>query len=345
MGTSHTASDAPFKPAWWLPGPHLQTLWSPLLKRQPIPLRTREKLILPDGDFINLDWCGHDRGQPLIILLHGLTGCSRSKYILGLQAALLTQGYQSVAMNFRGCGGEVNHHTKGYHSGISEDLDAVASQLAERYPNRFLGAVGFSLGGNVLLKYLGEQQATTPLKCAVAVSVPFELSRSSERINQGFSRAYRNRLLRDMIGYITRKKQHFHQQHMHEQLETLEALGNVESINTFQAFDHQFTAPLHGFESGEAYYARCSSRQFLPSIEIPTLIIHSKDDPFVFASSIPGEGELSESTQLELAPRGGHVGFVTGSPLKPRYWLEERIPAWLSEQFSRHAAKQTVTHL
>ncbi|GAA4649396.1 hydrolase [Kistimonas scapharcae] len=334
MGNSRTASDASFKPAWWLPGPHLQTLWSPLLKRQPMPPRTREQLTLPDGDFINLDWCGHDQGQPLIILLHGLTGCSRSKYILGLQAALLAQGYQSVAMNFRGCGGEVNHHTKGYHSGISEDLDAVTTQLAARYPSRPLAAAGFSLGGNVLLKYLGEQRAATPLTCAVAVSVPFELSRSSERINLGFSRAYRNRLLRDMMSYITRKKQHFHQQQRHEQFETLEALGDVESIKTFQAFDHRFTAPLHGFESGEAYYHRCSSRQFLPSIQIPTLIIHAKDDPFVFASSIPDKAELSGSTQLELSPRGGHVGFVTGSPLKPRYWLEERIPAWLNEQLS-----------
>ena len=325
-----------FVPAPWLSGAHLQTIWSPLFRRQKLrgqklPDRTREKMLLPDGDFINLDWLGsQDSDKPLTVLLHGLTGCSQSKYIVGLQRVLANQGFPSVAMNFRGCGGEPNNLTVGYHSGISGDLKLVLDILKSRNPEQTLMAAGFSLGGNVLLKYLGEQAEHSQLSAAVAVSVPFELGQCSYRINEGLSRIYRDRFMRDMVGYLETKKQHFLKNGWSDRLKTLEELGSLDSLTTFHEYDGRVTAPLHGFNSAEDYYQRCSSRRFLGAITTPTLILQAADDPFLFPHSVPDKSELSLSTTMELTEHGGHVGFISHDRLKPVYWLESRIPAFLS---------------
>ncbi|SDN42822.1 hydrolase [Pseudomonas jinjuensis] len=323
---------APFVPAWWLPGPHLQTLYSSFMRNTPALQRQRERLWLEDGDFIDLDWNGpHEAGTPLVLALHGLTGSSGSHYILGLQQALAARGWASVALNWRGCSGEPNHLPRGYHSGVSEDLAAVIAHLRAQRPMAPLYAVGYSLGGNVLLKYLGETGADCPLRGAAAVSVPFRLDQCADRIGIGFSRIYQAHFMRELVAYVKTKQQAFAERGSLEYLQVLQGLGNLDGVHTFWDFDGRVTAPLHGFADAHDYYRRASSYYYLGGIRVPTLIVHSSDDPFIHAESVPRREELSASTRLELLARGGHVGFIGGSPRHPDYYLERRIPGWLLE--------------
>ena len=321
-----------FTPAWWLPSGHLQTLWNPFCRRSPALDRKRERLWLADGDFIDLDWHGpEDLAAPLVLVLHGLTGSSNSHYVLGLQRQLAERGRASVAINWRGCSGEPNLLPRAYHSGASDDLAEVVAHLQKSRPEAALQAVGYSLGGNVLLKYLGETGDTTPLQRAVAVSVPFRLDQCADRIGLGFSRVYQAHFMREMTAYVRDKQRLFARQGNAEHLSTLERLGSLRGLHTFWDFDGRFTAPLHGYADASDYYRRASSRYFLADIRIPTVLIQAEDDPFVFRHSVPETTELSASTMLELHQSGGHVGFVEGSPLKPRYYLERRIPQWLAD--------------
>ncbi len=319
-----------FQPAWWLPGPHLQTLWNPFFRKAPRLERRRERLWLADGDFIDLDWHGpHEATAPLVLVLHGLTGSSSSLYVLGLQQQLAAQGWASVAINWRGCSGEPNLLPRAYHSGASDDLAEVIGHLQASRPMAPLHAVGYSLGGNVLLKYLGETGASCPLRKAVAVSVPFRLDQCADRIGLGFSRVYQAHFMKAMVAYVRDKQQRFQREGLLNHLGALQSLGPLHGMRTFWDFDGRFTAPLHGYTDAQDYYRRASSRYFLPDIRVPTLLIQAEDDPFVFRHSLPEPGELSSTTTLELHPNGGHVGFVEGSPLKPGYYLDRRIPQWL----------------
>ncbi|MEX6501945.1 hydrolase [Pseudomonas zhanjiangensis] len=324
-----------FRPAWWLPGPHLQTLWNPLLRKPPQLSRERERLWLEDGDFLDLDWCGrHEATAPLVLVLHGLTGSSSSLYVLGLQQALAARGWASVALNWRGCSGEPNLLARGYHSGASEDLAEVLSHLHAQRPMAPLYAVGYSLGGNVLLKYLGETGADNPLHGAVAVSVPFRLDQCADRLGQGFSRIYQAHFMNEMVAYVKTKQRLFAHKGMADRLAALEQLGPLDGMRTFWDFDGRVTAPLHGFSDAQDYYRRASSHYFLGRIQTPSLIIQAADDPFVFRHSQPQAQQLSACTQFELHAHGGHVGFVDGSPRRPGYYLERRIPQWLSARAS-----------
>lgn len=323
-------SSARFTPAWWLPGGHLQTLWNPFCRRAAELHRRRERLWLADGDFIDLDWHGpHDPEAPLVLILHGLTGSSRSHYVLGLQSQLAALHRASVAINWRGCSGEPNLLPRAYHSGASDDLAEIIAHLQRCRPLAPLQAVGYSLGGNVLLKYLGETGATAPLHKAVAVSVPYRLDQCADRIGLGFSRIYQAHFMREMVAYVKDKQRLFTQQGAVEHLTALERLGSLQGLRTFWDFDGRFTAPLHGYADAQDYYRRASSRYFLPDIRVPTLLIQAEDDPFVFRHSVPDPEELSATTTLELHRSGGHVGFVEGTPRRPRYYLERRIPQWL----------------
>ncbi|UPQ82512.1 hydrolase [Pseudomonas knackmussii] len=327
------APSATFAPAWWLPGGHLQTLWNPFCRRAPSLQRRRERLWLADGDFIDLDWHGpHDPATPLVVVLHGLTGSSSSHYVLGLQQQLADSDWASVAINWRGCSGEPNLLPRAYHSGASDDLAEVIAHLQAARPLAPLYAVGYSLGGNVLLKYLGECGATAPLQRAVAVSVPFRLDQCADRIGLGFSRVYQAHFMREMVAYVKDKQRLFADQGNTEHLSALQRLGSLKGMRTFWDFDGRFTAPLHGYADANDYYRRASSRYFLSDIRVPTLLIQAEDDPFVFRHSVPEPDELSASTTLDLHRRGGHVGFVEGSPIKPQYYLERRIPQWLRER-------------
>lgn len=323
---------ASFRPAIGLSNPHLQTLWGPLWRKLPALQRNRERLWLADGDFLDLDWHGpHQPDAPLVLVLHGLTGSSNSPYVKGLQQALQARGWASVALNWRGCSGEPNLLARSYHSGASEDLAETIHHLRAQRPLAPLYAVGYSLGGNVLLKYLGESGESSQLEAAVAVSVPFRLDQCADRIGLGFSKVYQAHFMREMLTYVQDKQRHLRERGHHEALAAIERLGSLRGLRTFWDFDGKVTAPLNGFSDAHDYYRRASSRYYLGEIRTPTLIIHANDDPFVFGHSLPSASELAAGTQFELHSRGGHVGFVDGSLRNPGYYLERRIPQWLLE--------------
>lgn len=320
-----------FIPASGLGNPHLQTLWGPLWRKKNRIERQRERVWLADGDFLDLDWFGpHELNTPLVLVLHGLTGSSNSPYVVGLQQAIAQEGWASVALNWRGCSGEPNLLSRSYHSGASEDLASVIAHLRAKRPLAPLYAVGYSLGGNVLLKYLGESGVNSDLQGAVAVSVPFRLDECADRIGMGFSRVYQRHFMREMVTYVKEKQRHFKDEGISEGLAELSALGSLENMRTFWDFDGRVTAPLHGFADAKDYYRRASSRYYLGDIRTPTLIIQAADDPFVFRHSLPEPEELSATTEFELQEKGGHVGFVDGSLKNPGYYLERRIPLWLT---------------
>lgn len=293
--------------------------------------RSRERLWLQDGDFLDIDWHGpHTTEAPLVLVLHGLTGSSNSPYVAGLQQALAAQQWASVAINWRGCSGEPNLRVRSYHSGASDDLAEVVSQLRARRPSAPLYAVGYSLGGNVLLKYLGETGSESGLEAAVAVSVPFRLDQCADRIGLGFSRIYQAHFMRAMLAYVRQKQQRFLSEGQHDGLAQLAGLGSLERMRTFWDFDGRVTAPLHGFADAKDYYRQSSSRYYLGAIQTRTLIIQALDDPFVFPHSLPTLDELAPCTTFERHAQGGHVGFVDGTLRRPGYYLERRIPGWLA---------------
>lgn len=297
-------------------------MWPVLFRRRGKPPLRRERLDLPDGDFLDLDWNGADSpGAPLVLLLHGLEGSSASPYAWGLLAAFRNRGWPAVLMHFRGCSGEPNRLTRSYHSGETGDLAHVAAALRRREPDRPMFAAGVSLGGNVLLKWLGEAGPGAPLAGAAAVSVPFDLGRCGERLERGFSRIYRRSLVREMRRSVRAKFARWSESPID--------LSGLSRCRTFREFDEQVTAPLHGFEGAEDYYRRSSSGPFIARIRIPTLIVQARDDPFMPKDPFPS---LSSSVLLEAPPRGGHAGFVSGAiPGRPRYWLDERLPAFFEE--------------
>lgn len=321
-----------FKPAWWLNNAHLQTLYPALFRKLPAPPITRERLTTPDGDFLDLDFCGTSENAPLIILLHGLTGSSQSNYIKGLQWLLLKHGWRTVALNFRGCSGESNRLARCYHSGETEDLNFVYQTLTLRQSHIKIAVVGFSLGGNVLLKWLGEQSQNLDVCAAVAVSVPLVLSVCATKLDNGFSKLYRANLLRELKLYMQQKQQQLHRSGNERELAKLQQLGDISAIQSFWQYDDRVVAPLHGFKNVQDYYEKSSSRQFLKHIHTPTLLIQAADDPFMTSAVLPTTQELSSYVQLEITQHGGHVGFISGQPFKPIYWLEQRILAFLTQQ-------------
>ncbi len=312
-----------------MPGGHLQTLWPSLVRWRPRPVLRRERLELPDGDFLDLDWTER-RGAPLVVVLHGLEGSARSPYAAGLLRACAAAGMQGVLMHFRGCSGEPNRLPRSYHSGETGDLAHLVGVLRRRYPTRPLGVVGYSLGGNVLLKWLGECADAAPVQCAAAVSVPFLLGACADRLEQGLSQVYQHHLLGHLRASVRRKFQ---------RLEGAPCeLSRLRSLNSFRRFDDAVTAPLHGFADAQDYYRRCSSRPFLRHIQVPTLILHAEDDPFMTPEVVPRAHELAPAVTLELATSGGHVGFVEGRiPGWGGYWLERRLPEWFQERLGGEA--------
>jgi len=316
---------ASFEAAWWCRGGHAQTLWSPLFRRRPRILPRRERLELPDGDFIDLDW-GDRASGPIVVILHGLEGSSRSPYARGMFAALQRNGMRPVIMHFRGCSGEPNRLARSYHSGDTGDLAFLVQTLRKREPDTPLAAIGYSLGGNVLLKWLGETGAGSALYAAAAVSVPFVLQDSAQQLDRGLSRLYRRYLLKGLKRSLREK--------FRDRTPPFSA-SDAAAARSFWEFDNTVTAPLHGFSGAEHYYSRSSSRQYLRQIRIPTLLVHSADDPFMSPASIPTPEEIPTDVTLELHTHGGHVGFIAGRwPWRPRFWLEERIPEFLAQQLA-----------
>ena len=318
--------ESQFKPAWWLSNAHIQTIYSSVHHPLAPTIDKTERIDLPDGDFIDLAWSTKELGEntPLVVILHGLGGGLQSSYVPRFMNAFNKKGWRAVLMHFRGAGAEHNRLPRAYHSGDTADLDFLIKLLNQREPDTKKAIVGVSLGGNVLLKWLGETQINS-IDAAAAVSVPFVLKQVANRFNEGFSRFYQKHLLSELKAFFA-KKITYHPN-------PPEAFKKAADCTCFWTFDHEVTAPLYGFNSVHAYYRECSSRQFLRHIKIPTLIIHAEDDPFMTKDVVPTEEELSESITLEISKKGGHVGFVSGSMFgTPSYWLDQRIPEYFADK-------------
>jgi predicted alpha/beta-fold hydrolase len=324
-----------FKVAWWLSNPHAQTIYSSMKHPVKVNIDTMETIDLPDGDFLNLVWSSANlpENSPLIIILHGLGGCINSSYVARFMQAFNKQGWRTVLMHFRGAGQEPNRLPRAYHSGDTSDLNYFIQLLEQREPATKKVIVGVSLGGNVLLKWLGEQGAQSQIIAGVAISVPFVLNVIANHMNTGFARFYQTHLLNNLKEVFARKANYLQ--------DPPEAIKKAAECHCFWTFDHQVTAPLHGFSGVHAYYRESSSRQYLKKIATPTLIIHSLDDPFMTKDVLPKEEELSDSVTLELSKKGGHVGFISGNkPGFPIYWLDQRISEYILEQLNKLVPRQ-----
>ncbi len=308
-------TDTDFKPPWWLRSPHLQTLWPVFFKRRHDLDLQNEQVELEDGDFIDLCW-SKKTSEKTVLILHGLEGDIDSHYINGILFQLELSGCRPVLMHFRGCSGRINRLARAYHSGETGDLSFIVDHVRKVTGNYPYAAIGFSLGGNVLLKWLGETGDSNPLEKAVAVSVPFRLKDAAKRLEQGVSKIYRQHLLASL------RKTYI------EKFKLLKSPLDVDvmQLKSFWDYDDKVTAPLHGFSGAQEYYDKSSSRQFLKDIRVATRIIHATDDPFMFASTAPDKNELSSNVELLLTGNGGHVGFVSSvTPFKLKYWSEEKI--------------------
>ena len=312
--------------------PHLQTvLASKLLRPAPPPVRL-ERLELDDGDFVDLAHTepatpgtpkrGSPAGAaesppPRVLLFHGLAGSLDSAYARGAMAVLGARGFGVTLMHWRGCSGEPNRLARSYHSGESGDIARLVSLSGERHRGSPLYALGFSLGGNALLKYLGERGEDTPLAGALAVCPPLVLEVGATQLDRGIARGYRNFLLGLM------RAQHEAKRARHPELGLPPA---HEGLDSFWRFDDELTAPLHGFAGVDDYYARCGARRFLGGIRRPTHILVARDDPFFTEAILPEAHELASETTLEIAEHGGHVGFLgTGKRGRPYRWLDDRV--------------------
>jgi predicted alpha/beta-fold hydrolase len=317
--------ESAFRPHPLMRQPHLQTILGSLARpRPPLPMR-HERLELADGDFVDLGFAGEGRG-PIAVLIHGLSGGFESKYLRGTARQLLQRGFRCVVFQQRGAGPEPNRLPRTYHHGASHDLGEVLAELRRREPHTPLYAIGWSLGGNVLLKHLGEQGAQTPLTAAAAVSAPFLLHECALHLRAGFARVYQNTMLRELKAGLRRK---FYGKAQPPGFDLHAALR----ARDFIEYDEVHTAPLNGFKDALDYYTRCANRQFLRHVRRPTLILHARDDPFMTPAIIPDAAELAPEVTLELADAGGHVGFVAADARgRPYCWAEVRIADHLAEQ-------------
>ncbi|MEX0738298.1 MAG: alpha/beta fold hydrolase [Pseudohongiella sp.] len=312
---------------WWLPGGHLQTIWRKLAT-VPLLVRQRQRIELGDGDFIDVDYLlaegspSADGGdKPLVFLLHGLAGCSASPYILAMQHTLHAAGYDSVAMNLRGCSGEHNRLAIAYHSGCSDDVEQVITALMSRQQRRLV-VIGYSLGANVLIKWLTETRFRHALSAAVSVSNPFSLDLCCAQMKSGMAYWYGRYFLRRLRTDLQNKQSAFEQQGRDDQVRRIRELGELNALQTLWDFDDAVTAPLHGFAGANDYYQRCSSRQFLAGVPVRTLVVHSHNDPIIPPHSLPPRDQAPAHVSWEILPFGGHVGFATNGQ---NDWLERRI--------------------
>jgi uncharacterized protein len=285
----------------------------------------RERVQTRDGDFVDLDWLAApvSASAPLLLVLHGLEGSCRSHYVHGLLEHGRRLGWAGVLLNFRSCSGEPNRLPRFYHSGDTEDLDEIVHLLTAREPERAIVAAGVSLGGNVLLKWLGERGDAAPVAAAVGVSVPFDLEQCARALDRGFQKwVYTANFMRTFRQKVRAKaRQHG----------AFVDLAAVRRARTFAAYDRVVTAPLHGFADEVDYWRRASCAPYLAKVRRPTLLISAVDDPFVPASALPNPRALPPNVALEVTERGGHVGFVEGPPWRVTSWAERRAVEFLQD--------------
>jgi predicted alpha/beta-fold hydrolase len=308
-----------FHPPAFLRNGHVQTILPVLFRRPPSVAVETERLELPDGDFIDLDGmrAGH---RKLVILTHGLEGCSRNSYIRGMAAEVQRAGWDALAWNFRGCGEELNRLPRFYHSGETADLGALIVHAAPHYEE--IALIGFSLGGNVTLKYLGEAPPHASVVGGIGISVPVDLTASARKLDrERMNRIYLHRFLKTLIAKVEAKAMRFP--------EELDVAG-ARRIRSFQEFDDRYTAPLHGFRDAAHYWKESSARRYLEGITVPALLLNAQNDPFLAPECFPyKEAERSQWLTLEAPESGGHVGFQDlRHGLQP--WSERRAVEFLA---------------
>lgn len=319
-----------FKAAPLLSNPHLQTMVAKWLNRSNTITTFSEILELPDGDFVDLTWTEvptKNNTKLIIVLLHGLHGSQHSHYIKSMFNAIKQKGWIAVLIHFRGCSGRPNRLAHSYHSGYTDDISYFTKQLQIQYKHCKFAIIGYSLGGNVLAKYLAETQHS-PYTCATIICAPLHLASCSTRINNSSSKVYQKYLM-DMLKHTTEEK-------IKLGLITHISLNKLKQLKTLWDFDDKVTAPLNGFNSAEHYYKESSGLYVLPKITKPCLIIHAKDDPFlshnVIINEIINTQSLPNNIRFEISERGGHVGFLSkGKLFRPEYWLETKVPQFLQD--------------
>lgn len=313
----------------WLPGGHAQTIW-PLMLKPALPSYRRRRWITPDDDFIDLDWVDGGDEAPLVALFHGLEGSSASHYARALMHAVGRRGWRGVVIHFRGCSGEPNRLPRAYHSGDSAEIDWVLRRLRQMHAGP-LFAAGVSLGGNCLIKWLGEHgsAARDVVTATASVCAPLDLAAASASLERGATRLYARYFLRTLIPAALAKL---------ERYPGLYSAERVSSATTLRDFDEMVTAPLHGFRDAADYYARSSAAQFLSSVKVPTLLLNSRNDPFLPEQSLPDARAIPAAVTPELPRQGGHVGFVCGRFPGRIEWLPRRLLTF----FERAAAVGAV---
>ncbi|EIM75105.1 alpha/beta hydrolase [Nitritalea halalkaliphila LW7] len=314
MPTLHP-SDSTYQAPSWLFNGHLQTIY-PALFRKPHPLPfVRERIFTPDADFLALDRLRHKNSKKILILSHGLEGNSNRPYMTGMAKSFFFKGFDVISWNYRGCSGEPNLLPRFYHSGATEDLHEVVKFASSEYEEIYL--VGFSLGGNLTLKYVGELGAASgKIKGVAALSVPVHLADASRRLAEADNILYTKRFLKTLKEKVAQKAQTF------PEILPKEGLAN---IRTLAEFDDRITAPLHGFAGAADYYQQCAALQFMPEIRVPTLLLNAQNDPFLSPSCFPfALGKKSQYLHLEFPEKGGHVGF-TPKDRAETYWSERRV--------------------
>jgi uncharacterized protein len=303
---------------------HLQTIIPGLFRKVNTITYRRERIFTADGDFLDLDW-SDSQGKALAIISHGLEGSSDRPYIKGMVQAMNKVGIDALAWNYRSCSGESNKTLRSYHMGATDDLQLVVAHVLQKNKYQTIYLIGFSAGGNITLKYLGEAPQALPvqIKRAAVFSVPCDLKSCTDTLSRPENRMYMRRFLKSLKRKLMLKAKDFPD---HLDLE------GYEQLRSFPAFDDRYTAPLHGFKDAEDYYARCSSKQFLRYIRIPTLLLNAQNDPFLSEACFPvAEAEVQPNLYLEVPKSGGHVGF-TQSFLANEYYSEKRAVEFLTSQ-------------
>jgi len=309
--------EIPFKPLKGRGSAHVQTLWAYLVQSVPSVKYRREDIPTPDDDVIVLDWADAHPNAPILVIHHGLEGHSRAPYVRRLAAFAQSQGYGVVAMNARGCGGSPNLGVESYHAAWTRDIEHVVDLIIRRFPEREIALVGYSLGASQMANFLGRKGSDVPgnVKAAYLVSAPISLVRAIGTLDRGLNRMYAAKFLNSLRVKLLKKAV----RHPEVRARALKGLF----VGSVRAFDSLWTAPVHGFGTGDAYYAESSCENWLPSITVPTTFLHAKDDPLIPWNAVVGDWmETSPQVSLEWTEKGGHVGFAE---MNNEQWLEEQI--------------------
>ena len=314
----------PYVAPAWLPGGHAQTIYAALRRPPPIAFE-RERWDTPDGDFIDLDWCGPRDALRCMVLFHGLEGSSKSHYVRAIAGRAIDEGWRCVVPHFRGCSGELNRLPRAYHSGDSAEIDWVLRRVQSIAPAAKLNVVGVSLGGNALLKWLGEQgaDASSVVGHAAAISAPLDLTAAGHALGRGFNRIYTGIFLRSLKRKSQAKLERFPG--------SFDGSAMRASRNLYE-FDNAVTAPLHGFRDTDDYWQRASSWPMLAGIRVPTLVLNAKNDPFMPESALAQTRMASKHVTLEFPAGGGHAGFLSGPFPGSHEWLARRILQFFTER-------------